>query len=226
MDPVLARFINPDTWDPILAGVDFNRYAYAGNDPVNGSDANGHSDKSEVNKEKKKQERREEIARGQHKTGSKTLDTITNKRIVNLRTNMQEKVVRLVNKIYIESGTKLRVVQGYRSTEEQNKLYGYGRTEINPNSKPTVKKPLGSTVTNAKGGESYHNYGVAVDIQKSPYGSDTPKIDKYTASVAEKLGLEWGGNWTTFKDYPHFQDTQGNSIKSLQEKAPDGGVEW
>jgi RHS repeat-associated protein len=42
MDPVLARFINPDTWDPVLAGVDFNRYAYAGNDPVNGSDANGH----------------------------------------------------------------------------------------------------------------------------------------------------------------------------------------
>jgi RHS repeat-associated protein len=43
MDPDLARFINPDTWDPILAGVDFNRYAYAGNDPVNGSDANGHT---------------------------------------------------------------------------------------------------------------------------------------------------------------------------------------
>jgi RHS repeat-associated protein len=43
MDPDLARFINPDTWDPVLAGVDFNRYAYAGNDPVNGSDASGHS---------------------------------------------------------------------------------------------------------------------------------------------------------------------------------------
>jgi hypothetical protein len=42
MDPVLARFINPDTWDSILAGVDFNRYAYSSNDPVNGSDANGH----------------------------------------------------------------------------------------------------------------------------------------------------------------------------------------
>jgi RHS repeat-associated protein len=42
MDPDLARFINPDTWDPVLAGVDFNRYAYAGNDHVNGSDPNGH----------------------------------------------------------------------------------------------------------------------------------------------------------------------------------------
>lgn len=41
-DPLLARFITPDTWDPDLPGVDINRYAYAGNDPVNQSDANGH----------------------------------------------------------------------------------------------------------------------------------------------------------------------------------------
>jgi RHS repeat-associated protein len=41
-DPDLGRFLTPDTWDPILAGVDINRYVYAGNDPVNGSDANGH----------------------------------------------------------------------------------------------------------------------------------------------------------------------------------------
>ncbi len=28
-DPDLGRFLTPDTWDPILAGVDINRYAYA-----------------------------------------------------------------------------------------------------------------------------------------------------------------------------------------------------
>ena len=42
-DPLLARFITPDTWDPDIPGVDINRYAYAIDDPVNGSDANGHS---------------------------------------------------------------------------------------------------------------------------------------------------------------------------------------
>jgi hypothetical protein len=42
MDPHLARFLTPDTWDPILSGVDINRYAYANNDPVNLSDKNGH----------------------------------------------------------------------------------------------------------------------------------------------------------------------------------------
>jgi RHS repeat-associated protein len=41
-DPLLARFLTPDTWNPEMPGVDINRYAYAGNDPVNGSDANGH----------------------------------------------------------------------------------------------------------------------------------------------------------------------------------------
>jgi RHS repeat-associated protein len=42
-DASLGRFISPDDWDPTLAGVGTNRYAYAGNDPVNKSDPNGHS---------------------------------------------------------------------------------------------------------------------------------------------------------------------------------------
>ena len=42
-DPLDGRFLTPDTFDPDQAGVDFNRYAYTGNDPINGSDPNGHS---------------------------------------------------------------------------------------------------------------------------------------------------------------------------------------
>jgi RHS repeat-associated protein len=37
-----GRFLSPDTWDPTMSGVDINRYAYAGNDPINKSDPNGH----------------------------------------------------------------------------------------------------------------------------------------------------------------------------------------
>jgi hypothetical protein len=40
--PSQAKFLSPDTWDPMLPGVDINRYAYAGNDPINKSDPNGH----------------------------------------------------------------------------------------------------------------------------------------------------------------------------------------
>jgi RHS repeat-associated protein len=43
MDPTFGRFISPDDWDPVFEGVGTNRYAYAGNDPVNKSDRNGHA---------------------------------------------------------------------------------------------------------------------------------------------------------------------------------------
>ncbi len=42
-DPGIGRFLSPDWWDPISPGVGTNRYAYAGNDPINGSDPSGHS---------------------------------------------------------------------------------------------------------------------------------------------------------------------------------------
>lgn len=41
-DAVVGRFLSPDWWDPMQPGVGTNRYAYAGNDPVNASDPNGH----------------------------------------------------------------------------------------------------------------------------------------------------------------------------------------
>jgi RHS repeat-associated protein len=62
-DPDLARFLSPDTWDPVIVGVDVNRYAYAGNDPINGSDANGHATGGVPGK--KEQERRAEEYRKQ-----------------------------------------------------------------------------------------------------------------------------------------------------------------
>jgi hypothetical protein len=45
-DPALARFISPDDWDPTMAGVGTNRYAYSGNDPINKSDPSGHASSS------------------------------------------------------------------------------------------------------------------------------------------------------------------------------------
>jgi len=40
-DPTLARFIQPDWWDPADPAVGTNRYAYSLNDPVNKSDPSG-----------------------------------------------------------------------------------------------------------------------------------------------------------------------------------------
>jgi RHS repeat-associated protein len=61
-DPLGGRFLTPDTWDVTLEDVDVNRYAYAGNDPVNFSDANGHSRRTEEEREARREGNRERAA--------------------------------------------------------------------------------------------------------------------------------------------------------------------
>lgn len=75
----------------------------------------------------------------------------------------------------------------------------------------------GKKVTNAKGGQSIHNYGLAVDICLIIDGKtvswdtaadwDNDQIaDWYECvKIFAKYGWEWGGNWRTFKDLPHFE---------------------
>lgn len=92
------------------------------------------------------------------------------------------------------------ITQAFRSTAEQDKLYRQGRFG-NP----------GSVVTNAKGGQSMHNYGLAIDfaLKRKSDGEAVwnQNLDDWKTVVAEakKLGFEWGGDWSRFKDYPHFQ---------------------
>jgi peptidoglycan L-alanyl-D-glutamate endopeptidase CwlK len=94
-------------------------------------------------------------------------------------------------------GIVVEVVQGLRTFEEQDELYAKGRT-----------KP-GAIVTQARGGESNHNYGLAADL--CPFTGDTPDWNAPmavwtaigTAAIAH--GLEWGGQWKKFLDKPHVQ---------------------
>jgi peptidoglycan L-alanyl-D-glutamate endopeptidase CwlK len=94
----------------------------------------------------------------------------------------------------------------YRSPEEQNELYAKGRT-----------KP-GKIVTNAKGGQSDHNFTLdgkpaskafdAVPLRKIEGKNravwNDPKLWALMGEVAERIGLKWGGNWKNFVDKPHF----------------------
>lgn len=110
-----------------------------------------------------------------------------------------------------KQGIRLLVTQGLRTIEEQNKLYAIGRT---------IK---GSKVTNAKGGESEHNYGVCFDVcffdgKKVSYAGNWVKLGK----IWKKLGGTWGGDWKSFPDKPHFSYTLGYTIKNFQE----GKVDW
>jgi len=92
-------------------------------------------------------------------------------------------------------GITIKVISGLRTYDEQNALYAQGRA-----------KP-GRIVTNARGGFSNHNFGIAFDIgvfRGATYVPESPQY-KVVGALGAELGLEWGGNWTSLKDEPHFQ---------------------
>lgn len=102
-----------------------------------------------------------------------------------------------------ERGYPMRITSTNRTFAEQNKLYNQGRTSP------------GAKVTNARGGESYHNYQVAADFcfdSKTPYEGPWDIFGE----VGEKYGFEWGGRWAKFPDRPHLQMTFGKSISTLK----------
>lgn len=136
------------------------------------------------------------------------------------------------------------VTSTYRDHESQNALYAQGRTTAgNPcscggkiNKIGTCRKhPMGLKVTNAKAGQSWHNYRLAFDIAPLRYGKpvwgtsgngiDSNPADDLTddlelwqrvAALAKAQGLEWAGDWKTFREFPHFQWTGGLTLADLQ----------
>lgn len=134
-----------------------------------------------------------------------TWDDITNKRILTLDKRLQNPAREFINTVEEELGIQLRIVQALRTIAEQNALYNQGRTTP------------GNIVTKAKGGSSYHNYALAMDVVIVKDGQAVWSIlPKEVVKIGEELGFEWGGNWKGFKDYPHFQMTFGKSIRDLK----------
>ena len=125
---------------------------------------------------------------------SDRVDDRSEKVIATLLPEVQPYARALVTKA-AQHGITIKVISGLRTYQEQNDLYAQGRT-----------KP-GRIVTKARGGFSNHNFGIAFDIgvfEGTKYLDDSPK---YTAVgvLGMDLGLEWGGNWRTIVDQPHFQ---------------------
>ncbi|MGM9924779.1 MAG: M15 family metallopeptidase [Bacillus sp. (in: firmicutes)] len=114
----------------------------------------------------------------------------------------------LIARSYAE-GIPILITQGYRSIAQQNELYSQGRTA------------KGSVVTNAKGGQSYHNFGLAIDYVLLADDGVTPLWSvnskwKRVAAIGKSLGFEWGGDWRSFKDYPHLEMNFGLSTAQLR----------
>ena len=92
-------------------------------------------------------------------------------------------------------GITIEVISGLRTWAEQDALYARGRTAP------------GAKVTNARGGWSNHNFGTAFDIGVFRGRQYLPNSAMYKAvgALGVELGLEWGGDWRTLVDQPHFQ---------------------
>lgn len=135
------------------------------------------------------------------------MDAITLERIKLLHPAVREEA----NKIYADicaampEGVVCRFTHTLRTNAEQDALYAIGRT-----------KP-GKVVTNAKGGQSYHNYGLAIDFVLLVNGQVSWAVDKNWAAVIaifESYGWESGHRWK-FKDSPHVQKTLGKTTAQL-----------
>ncbi|OMC99922.1 M15 family metallopeptidase [Paenibacillus sp. FSL R5-0636] len=148
-----------------------------------------------------------------------TLDQVKSKssaRLIGLHPVVLAAATILIERCY-SRGVPILITQGLRTIAEQDALYAQGRT-----------KP-GSIVTNAKGGYSYHNFGLAVDFalllpngssvswdMNRDYNENNIKDWIEVVEEAKKLGFDWGGDWTSFKDYPHFQMVFGLTLTQLR----------
>lgn len=111
------------------------------------------------------------------------------------------------------SGYNVVITSTYRNEVEQNELYAKGRTSP------------GNVVTNAKFGDSLHNWKVAIDFAPVDKNGNIPWGDKLLFSkigeIGESCGFEWGGRWETFLDMPHLQFTAGYSLQDFKEGKVD-----
>jgi peptidoglycan L-alanyl-D-glutamate endopeptidase CwlK len=110
------------------------------------------------------------------------------------------------------AGITIKIISGTRTFAEQDALYRQGRDLP------------GNKVTNARGGQSNHNFGVAWDIgvfQNGQYLDESP-VYRQVGGIGKSLGLEWGGDWKTMTDEPHFQIVPEANLQSIASKFSQG----
>lgn len=158
----------------------------------------------------------EKIVKKENKSevpSSNTWDTYTNQRIQKIHPLIRNNATQFINSVQKKLDIKLRVTTGMRTVQQQNDLYKKGRTE------------KGKKVTWVKGGYSYHNYGLAIDVVeiKNKHAKWNTKW-KDISKIGKEKGFEWGGDWKDVSDKPHFQKTFGYTTKQLKKRLELGKV--
>lgn len=136
---------------------------------------------------------------------------INSRKLEDLNPTVREKALKMEKQCEHELGIDLVFTSTYRDNESQDSLYAIGRT---------VK---GAKVTNAKAGYSWHNFRLAFDVvpvrNGKPIWKTTGEEGKLWAEIGrigKECGLEWGGDFKSLKDLPHFQDSKGLTLAQLR----------
>jgi peptidoglycan L-alanyl-D-glutamate endopeptidase CwlK len=141
-----------------------------------------------------------------------------------------------------DAGFELLIYCTLRDEQEQARIYRQSRTKEQVQKKmdqltakgfPALAKVLkdvgpqksGPKVTNAGPGESFHQYNRAYDCVPvvqgkpiwSPNGEGAALWEK-VGKLGKKAGLEWAGEWTTFREFPHFQFTGGRDVADFMQE--------
>ena len=149
-------------------------------------------------------------------------DKITIERIKTLHPKVRKEVSDMynyVNEKLLGKGVRLRFAYTYRTPEEQDKLF--------------KQKPK---VTNAKAWQSVHQYGLAFDIvllldknnddifeeaswdTRADWDKDDIPDWSEVRDYFKSKGWSYGGDWQSFKDYPHFEKTFGLTVSQMKSK--------
>lgn len=106
-----------------------------------------------------------------------------------------------------KQGIDVLITSTYRDNESQNALYAQGRTKA------------GRIVTNAKAGQSFHNYQLAFDFVPIVNGKamwNDHRTFQKLGELGESLGLDWAGRWKSFPEMAHLQWTGGLTLAQLR----------
>lgn len=148
-------------------------------------------------------------------------DKVSINRIAKIHPKLRAEAATILLEIQAK-GIDIRITQGLRTIAEQDALYAQGRT-----------KP-GNIVTKAKGGSSFHNFGLAVDFcllrkdgtisfdMKEDMDKDGKKDWMEVVEVFKAHGWTWGGNFKSIIDTPHFEKTFGYVLSQIKELKKDG----
>jgi peptidoglycan L-alanyl-D-glutamate endopeptidase CwlK len=146
------------------------------------------------------------------------VDERSERNILTLLPPVQDPAREFIRQLH-SRGWDFRITSGTRSYAEQDALFKQASNGRDDDGDGRIDE-ADEMVTKARGGQSNHNFGIAIDITLFENGKPVWESPHYreASAIGKALGFDWGGDWTRIKDLPHYEFRPGWA-KSLSESA-------